>query len=195
MSYEAINLTIYSKKSIFSPDEMAIKELINNHLSSAARITTTLDKNDVDVIINKLNTEIILENARPERIEKFFDNDLIYNSIKSIDFEFKNKINLRLYPIYGEIIDSDDLPETEINDFETLGYMSYQGGTYGDLDETFFELAETAIRAIIPTEKDDNYRIVFTGWNEEKETMNLKTFLKEINNLKNLYCNNPNFEK
>ncbi|MCK4808162.1 MAG: hypothetical protein KAS90_00925 [Candidatus Aenigmarchaeota archaeon] len=201
MSSEPIMLTIYLKKSEFPPDEEIIKKIINDELSYAESITTVLDTNDVDVMINSrrygLNNEFKLENARPKQIEKFFDKKWIYEGIKSIDFlvgySSKGQINLHLSPIYGEEID-DNLHDTRLDDFEILGYLSYHDGTSGSLDERFFDLGENIIRMISNT-TIDNCLIGFEGFDEKTEIMNPPQFYRKIINLKNLYCNNPDLGK
>jgi len=197
MSSESINLTIYSKKTGFPIDSIIIKNMIYKELSSATTITTILDRNDIDVMLNKWNNELILENARPEQIKKLFEKEVVYDAIKSIDFLFKNndkdQINLKLFPIYGEEID-DDLQDTRLDDFEILGYLSYQSGTYESIDKRFFELGENIIR-IISNATNNNCLISLEGLEDETEIMNSSSFYKRIINLKNEYCNNPNFEK
>ena len=198
MSSEPIMLTIYLKKSEFPPYEDIIKKIINDELSYAKSITTVLDTNDVDVMIHGLNHEFKLDNARPKQIKKFFDNDLIYNGIKSIDFllgySSKGQINLHLSPIYGEEID-DNLQDTRLDDFEILGYLSYHDGTSGSLDERFFDLGENIIRMLPENLTKDDHLIRFKGFDEKTEIMNSSSFYKRVIDLKNEYCNNPDLGK
>ncbi|MCK5043059.1 MAG: hypothetical protein KAR51_03445 [Candidatus Aenigmarchaeota archaeon] len=202
MSSEAISLTIYLKKSEFPPDKDIIKKIINDELSYAKSITTVLDTNDVDVIINSrrygLNNEFKLENARPKQIEKFFDKKWIYEGIKSIDFQFKSndkgQIDFKLFPIYGEEID-DGLHDTRLDDFEILGYLSYHDGTSGSLDERFFDLGENIIRMLPENLTKDDHLIRFKGFDEKTEIMNSSSFYKRVIDLKNEYCNNPDLRK
>ncbi len=203
MSNRSLNLTIYCEKTKFPIDPILIRKMIYKELSSAPTITTTLEKNDIDVMLNSWNTELKLDNARPEHIEKFFERDVVYDTIKSIDFLFENnenknnigQISFRLFPIYGEKIEYDEVQDTKLDDFEILGYLSYYDGIYGSIDERFFELGENIIRMLIPAVTNDNYLISFEGLEDETEIMNITSFLKKISNLKNLYCNNPNFGK
>ena len=199
MSPEPIMLTIFLKKSEFSPDEDIIKKIINDELSYAKSITTILDRNDIDVMMMERtysgwNNEFKLENARPEQIKKFFDKKLIYDGIKSVNFQFegddKGQIDFKLFPIYGEEID-DNLQDSRLDDFERLGYLSYHDGTYGSIDNRFFDLGENIIR-MISNATIDNCLINFEGFDKKPEIMNPPQFYKRIIDLKNEYCNNSN---
>ena len=199
MSPEPIMLTIYLKKSEFSPDEDIIKKIINKELLSAPIITTILDRNDIDVmmmerIYSGWNNEFKLDKARPEQIEKFFNEKIIYNCIKSVNFQFegddKGQIDFKLFPIYGEERD-DNLQDSRLDDFEILGYLSYHDGTYESIDNRFFDLGENIIR-MIPNATNDNCLIGFEGFDKKTEIMNPPQFYKRIINLKKEYCNNSN---
>ncbi len=203
MSDRSLNLTIYAEKAVLPIDLTIIKKLIYEQLSSAIEIRTTLEKNDIDVMLNQWNNELILEKARLEHIKKFFEKDVVYNAIKSIDFLFENnenknnigQISFRLFPIYREKIEYDEVQDTKLDDFEILGYLNYYDGIYGSIDERFFELGENIIRILPKDLTKNNYLISFEGLEDETEIMNITSFLKKISNLKNLYCNNPNFGK
>ena len=198
MSHEAISLTIYCEKTKFPIDPILIRKMIYKELSSAPIITTTLDRNDIDVMQNKWDTELKLEKARPKKIEKFFERDIVYEAIKSIDFQFKDndkgQISFKLFPIFGEEID-DDLHDTRLDDFEILGYLSYQGGTYGYIDDRFFELGENIIRMLPQNLTKDDHLISFKGFDNKTDIMNSTSFYKRVIDLKNEYCNNPNLRK
>ncbi len=200
MSQTTLDLTIYGVEDTSPPKKEEIIELILGTLSSAPEITTTLDQNNIDVIKWKLNT-ISLRYAKHEQVKKCFNDDLIYNGIKNINFRFETynndgSIGFDLNPIYGREIDSEDLEEnTELKDFNILGKLTFDKGTYGSLDPRFFELAEDIIKNYILKHEYTNNLIGFQGYKENEEIMTPNEFLNKIESLKEDYCNNPDSEE